>query len=188
MTTRTITPTIGEKIERPERRQDPPEDPQVRIADVVEETLDAVQPRRVRKPDPGRNDVREDEQHVDVDEDVTKLWIRETVSKSSGNAPIRIAFASDDSTPTASRLDSVTGTRMDAGFARVPSRTGVASARSEEGAHGGKHGFPRAIRLVEKAASLGASGRVPLRSLHVSGRQQEHLVGDALHAAVERVR
>src|SRR5712691_1374636 len=63
-------PEHRRKVERAERRQDPPEDPQVRIADVVEETLDAVQPRRVGQPDPGRDDVREDEQRVDADEDV----------------------------------------------------------------------------------------------------------------------
>ena len=55
------------QVERPERRQDAPEEPQVRLADVVEEPLEPVQ--RVRQPDPGRQDVDEDQEDVDVDED-----------------------------------------------------------------------------------------------------------------------
>jgi hypothetical protein len=62
---RTITPTIGER-----------EDPQVRIADVVEEPLDAVEPRRVRQPDPRREDVGEEQQDVDADEDVQEALDR----------------------------------------------------------------------------------------------------------------
>ena len=63
------TATIGEKIERPDpERQDPPPEPQIGLARVVEEALD--RPKRVRQLHPGREDVREDRQDVNVEEDV----------------------------------------------------------------------------------------------------------------------
>src|SRR5919109_2866160 len=57
-------------VERSQLRHDAPEEAQVRVAHVVEETLDPVQPGRVRQRDPGGQDVDEDDQDVDVDEDV----------------------------------------------------------------------------------------------------------------------
>src|SRR3954452_1333369 len=54
-------------VQRPEPRQDAPEEPQVRLAYVVEEFLQPVE--RIRHADPRRQDVDEDEQHVDADED-----------------------------------------------------------------------------------------------------------------------
>ena len=35
----------GREVDRPERRQDPPEEPQVRLADVTEEVGDPPAPR-----------------------------------------------------------------------------------------------------------------------------------------------
>src|SRR5581483_5194876 len=49
-------------------RQDPPPEPEVRLADVVEEPLNGSQ--RVRQLHPRREHVREDRQDVDADEDV----------------------------------------------------------------------------------------------------------------------
>src|SRR5215212_4786321 len=58
------------EIERPNRRDEPPEQAQVRVDDVVEERLDPVEPHRVRQADPGHDDVRQDQEDVDADEDV----------------------------------------------------------------------------------------------------------------------
>src|SRR5687767_16036822 len=44
------------------------------------------------------------------------------------------------------------------------------------------------LRLVEEAAALEQAGPLLRRDLDVLRRQQEHLVGDALHPAVERIR
>src|SRR6187401_2005913 len=60
----------GRQVERPDRWNEAPEDAQVRVADVVEEPLYAVQPRLVRQPDPRREDVREQEQHVHPEKDI----------------------------------------------------------------------------------------------------------------------
>ena len=46
----------------------------------------------------------------------------------------------------------------------------------------------RFLRLVEEPAALEQPGPLLGGDLDVSRRQQEDLVGDALHAAVERVR
>src|SRR5947209_8087696 len=51
----------GRQIERSERRQDPPEQAEVRLANVVEEALDPVQPRRVRHAHPAADHVGEDQ-------------------------------------------------------------------------------------------------------------------------------
>src|SRR5204863_8023580 len=56
------------EVERAERRQHAAPHAQVRIAHVVEEALDAVQPHGIRHAHPGRDDVRQDQQRVDVDE------------------------------------------------------------------------------------------------------------------------
>src|SRR5919198_4780989 len=45
-----------------------------------------------------------------------------------------------------------------------------------------------ALRLVEETAALEESRALLRGHFDVSRRQQEHLVGDALHAAVERIR
>src|ERR671922_1119468 len=58
------------EVERSELRHDATEEAQVRVAHVVEESLDPVEPRRARQRDPGGQDVDEDDQGVDVDEDV----------------------------------------------------------------------------------------------------------------------
>src|ERR671923_2725587 len=58
------------EVERSELRHDATEEAQVRVAHVVEEPLDPVEPGRVRQRDPGGQDVDEDDQDVDVDEDV----------------------------------------------------------------------------------------------------------------------
>src|SRR2546429_6730494 len=56
------------EVHGPERRQKAAPQPQIGIADVVQETLDPVQPHRVREPHPRRDDESEDQQRVDVDE------------------------------------------------------------------------------------------------------------------------
>src|SRR5581483_4247145 len=56
------------QVERPERREEPPEQPQVGLRHVVEEALDPVQPGRVRQPQPARDDVEQDQERVDADE------------------------------------------------------------------------------------------------------------------------
>src|SRR5918995_430797 len=43
------------------------------------------------------------------------------------------------------------------------------------------------LRLVEEAAALEHAGALLSRDFDVSGREQEHLVGNALHAPVERI-
>ena len=59
------------QVERPERRKESAgRARRYGIADVVEEPLDPVEPDRVRQPDPGHDDVRQDQEHVDADEDV----------------------------------------------------------------------------------------------------------------------
>ena len=58
------------QVERSDGRDEAPEDPQVRIADVVEEALQPVQPRPVGQPDERGQDVGEDQEDVDVDERV----------------------------------------------------------------------------------------------------------------------
>src|SRR6266540_220204 len=60
-------PDDRRQVEGAEGRQDAPEQAQVRLADVVEEALDPVQPRRIGQPDPGRDDVPEDQQDVNRD-------------------------------------------------------------------------------------------------------------------------
>src|SRR5205823_15063764 len=47
---------------------------------------------------------------------------------------------------------------------------------------------PRFLRLVEEAAALEQARPLLGRDLDVSRREQEHLVRDALHAPVQRVR
>src|SRR5215831_9913279 len=58
----------GREVEWPERRQDPPEETQVRLADIAQEVLGTTQPGRVREPDPRAQDVDEDQEDVDPDE------------------------------------------------------------------------------------------------------------------------
>src|SRR5579864_5728039 len=58
------------QVEWPHRRQQPPEEPQVGLRDVVQEALDPVQPGRVRQPYPARDDVQEDHERVHAHEDV----------------------------------------------------------------------------------------------------------------------
>src|SRR5215204_212649 len=58
---------------------------------------------------------------------------------------------------------------------------------AEEGGPRGKHGFPVLLGLVEEAAALEQPRALLGGDLDVPRREQEHLVGDALHAAVERV-
>src|SRR6185437_16882438 len=60
----------GREVDRTERRQDPPEESKVRLADVTEEVGDPPDPDRVRQTHPRRQHVREDQQDVDVDENV----------------------------------------------------------------------------------------------------------------------
>ena len=134
------------EVERPEARQEAPEEPQVRLADVVEEALDPVQPGRVRQPHPGHEDVREDQQDVDV----TKT--------------------SRSSAPT-------TGVGE-----QKPMHAHAAQFRP------GCAGSCPFLGLVEEAAALEEPGALLGRDLDVARRQQEDLVGDPLHAAVERVR
>ena len=61
------------QVERPEPRQEPPEEAQIRLADVAQELRDSAYPGRVGQPHPRDQDVDEDQQDVDVDEDVYKL-------------------------------------------------------------------------------------------------------------------
>src|SRR3954470_9045824 len=75
----------GRQIERTERWQEASEQTQVRITDVVQEALDAVEPGRVREPDPRRHDVGEDQEDVDVDERVDEgLRLRDRVQRKTG--------------------------------------------------------------------------------------------------------
>src|SRR3954454_2435601 len=46
---------------------------------------------------------------------------------------------------------------------------------------------PRFLRLVEEAAAFQQGGSLLRRDLDVARREQEDLVGDPLHAAVQRV-
>src|SRR5712692_7944333 len=47
---------------------------------------------------------------------------------------------------------------------------------------------PTFLGLVKEPSAFEPAGALLCAHFHVSRRQQEHLVGDALHAAVERVR
>src|SRR5215208_4251704 len=64
------------EVDRAERRDEPAEDAQVRLADVVEEALDPVEPDRVGQPHPGHQDVGEDQQEVDEREDLHEVLDR----------------------------------------------------------------------------------------------------------------
>src|SRR6266516_6690447 len=61
------------EIQRTDRRDEPPEKPNVGLAHVVEETLDPVQPGRVGQPHPTRQYVREDQDRVDPDKYTDEL-------------------------------------------------------------------------------------------------------------------
>ena len=61
------------EVERADRRQDPPEEPQVGLAHVSEELRETANPGRVGHPHPRRQHVGEDQQDVDVDEDVDEV-------------------------------------------------------------------------------------------------------------------
>jgi hypothetical protein len=81
------------ETEAPERDlgDEAPEEAQVRIDDVVEEALDPVQPDVVGKRDPGRQDVCEDAQQVDVEDDDDEVLdrvdgVREQYAR-NGNRP-----------------------------------------------------------------------------------------------------
>ena len=156
--TRTRTPAIGEMSIGPSPREQPPEQPQVRLADVVQEPLQPVQ--RVRQPDPRRDDVDEDQQDVDADEDVDEvLRGRDRVA----SRPI-VAKA----TPTV--RDSAP--RAHHSYYRAATRAGRRSER---------------LGLIEEAAAFEHAGALFRGDLDVPRREQEDLVGDALHAAVEGV-
>src|SRR5438876_11471837 len=58
------------QVKRPERRQQATKHPQVWLANVAEEVLDSAKPGRVREPDPGAEDIDEDEEDVDEDQNV----------------------------------------------------------------------------------------------------------------------
>src|SRR5581483_3988432 len=55
----------GRQVDRAERRQDATEEPDVRLAHVVEEALEPREPGRIRQPHPARQDVQEDDERVD---------------------------------------------------------------------------------------------------------------------------
>src|SRR5918994_461707 len=75
------------QVERTERRQEAAKDPQVRVADVVEEPLHAVEPRPVGEPDPRREDVREQQEQVHPQKDVDE--VRERVAHERPFAALR---------------------------------------------------------------------------------------------------
>src|SRR4029453_18493625 len=92
------------QVERPERRQDAPEDAEVGLADVVEEALDPVQPDRVGKPEPRRDDVGEEDEDVDRDEDRDEvLDLRDCVAKHELTAHAA-KFGSRSGVPLEARL------------------------------------------------------------------------------------
>ena len=75
-----MTATIGDRSSGPTDGRTRRKMPDVRLADVVEEPLHAVE--RVRHPDPGREDVGEDQEDVDPDEHVDEpLHVRGGVGK-----------------------------------------------------------------------------------------------------------
>jgi hypothetical protein len=69
-------PDDRREVQRSEGRKEAAKDPQVGLADVVEEALDSVHPDRVRQPHPGREDVREDQKEVDEREDLDEILNR----------------------------------------------------------------------------------------------------------------
>src|SRR5262249_25667929 len=70
------------EVDRSRRREEPTEDAEVRLTDVVEEALDPVERRRIWQPQPARQDVDEDHEPVEPDEDVDeRLDARDRVGK-----------------------------------------------------------------------------------------------------------
>jgi hypothetical protein len=70
------------EVDRARRGQQPAEDAQVRLADVVEEALDPVERGRVRQAQPTRDDVGEDHEPVEQQEHVDEgLDLRNRVGK-----------------------------------------------------------------------------------------------------------
>ena len=174
--TNTITATIGE-IDRAERRQDAAEDAEIRITDVVEEPLQPVERRRVRKTNPRHEDVREDEQDVDEDENVHEATHRRSgVGEQPDNG--------DDVAHGAILHGNRPSYRLPAALSRLRSFDG---ARSQAAAGDSFAAGPTLSGLVEEAAAIEGAGALLGRHLDVARREQEDLVGDALHAPVERV-
>src|SRR6266540_97665 len=133
------------QVQGAEGRQDATEQTQIGLADVVEEALNPVQPRRIGKPNPGRDDVREDQEDVDRDEDVHEVPDRRDCVREHGQAAHAAEF-------------------------------------------GPQRGLPlKGLSLVEEAAALEESRALLGGDLDVSRREQEDLVGDALHSAAKRV-
>ena len=110
MTSRSMTVERDERedrreVERPGHRQQAPEEPQVRLRDVVEEALDPVERQRVRQPHPAHEDVREQDDAVERDEDVDeRLDARDRVSQrqaEAGRDAHAARFAPNGSSPVA---------------------------------------------------------------------------------------
>ena len=72
------------EVEWAERRHEPPEEPQVRLADVLEKPLDRVE--RVGQADPGGQDVPED------DERVVAVLVEDVPVEPDEPLPFRIAL------------------------------------------------------------------------------------------------
>src|SRR5919204_4258087 len=91
------------EIERPEGRQQPPEEAQIRLTDIAEKVLDPAQPGRVRQPDPRRQDVDEDQEDVDPDEVVDEAIDRRrrvVEQQRSGAYAHSVIFGSAGAVPT----------------------------------------------------------------------------------------
>src|SRR5207253_7996290 len=66
----------------PRRREQAAEEPQIRLANVVEEPLDPVECQRIGQPQPARDDVRKDHEAIERDKDVDeRLGARDRVAK-----------------------------------------------------------------------------------------------------------